>query len=161
MLLLLIEAGILIFLLKTIVDEDISILSALLLTVVTLVGMNGLVFLFSAIFVGIFSPVLGVILALLLGGGIAAVGLGAAVSLLYGAPLKTRFFGEFDFPWHLYRPGAWFQFAIRIVIHYVKTETLFGQLLFQPTIRRSVTIAHPFGDGCDIFHSGGNQKGDV
>ena len=80
MLLLLIEAGILIALLKTIVDEDISLISAFLLTFVTLVAMNGFVYLFLP---------LGGIPALLLGGGLTTVGLGAAVSWLYGAPWKT------------------------------------------------------------------------
>ena len=89
MILLLIEAVVLIFLLKTIIDDDVSLLSASLLTIMTTFGMNGLVYLFAALLGEIFSPLAGGILALLLGGGIAAVGLGAAVSLLYGAPLKT------------------------------------------------------------------------
>ena len=80
MLTLLIDAGILICLLKAVFDEDASFLSALILTFVVLVAMN--------VLVSLFIP-LGGIVALLLGGGIAAIGLGAAISFLYAAPLRT------------------------------------------------------------------------
>ena len=80
MLLLLLEAGILIALLKTILDDDMSFLTAFLLTLATLVALNG--------FVHLLLP-LGGITALFLGGGIVAIGLGAAISFLSGAPLKT------------------------------------------------------------------------
>jgi hypothetical protein len=56
------------------------ILSAVILTLVVTIAMN--------VLVSLFEP-LGGIMAILLGGGIATVGLGAAISFLYGAPLKT------------------------------------------------------------------------
>ena len=80
MLLLLIEAGILISLLKTFFDEEASIISAVILTIATIIAMNSLVYLFLP---------LGGILALLLGGCVTTVGLGAAISFIYGAPWKT------------------------------------------------------------------------
>jgi len=78
--LLLIEAGILICILKVVFDENVSFLSALILTFVVFIAMN--------VLVSLFLP-LGGIAALLLGGGIASVGLGVAISWLCGAPLKT------------------------------------------------------------------------
>ena len=80
MLVLIIEAAVLVYLLKTFFDEDASIISAIVLTIVTIIAMNSLVYLFLP---------LGGILALLLGGWIASSGLGAAISFIYGAPWKT------------------------------------------------------------------------
>ena len=80
MLSLIVQSVILIVLLKTCVDEDASLLSAVLLTLATLLAMSGLIYLLLP---------LGGILALLLGGTLAAVGLGAAISFIYASPLKT------------------------------------------------------------------------
>ena len=77
---LLLEAAVLISLLKTFFDEEASLISAVILTIATIIAMNSLVYLFLP---------LGGILALLLGGWIASSGLGAAISFIYGAPWKT------------------------------------------------------------------------
>jgi hypothetical protein len=81
MLQIILGAIVLVCLLKVAFGEDVAVLSALFLSFCTLVGMGILVYLLQ--------PLVGDILALLLGGGITACGLGAAISYMYGAPLKT------------------------------------------------------------------------